>query len=324
MMDDERREALLERDWGAVWDTLPEAPPLVARPAKSAQVTLRVPPNVMSALKAVGAAKSLPYHSLARSWIVEALRSQQLPSADIELLDEEEVATEQLNLKVEPDVLNGLKAFSDRTRRPYHRLARQWIEAALIREGATLETLPPSPTRPVLRDLMILLLHAPNGHSGKAAIRGVTRLQKLLFVIEQVLARDSSQFYAWNYGPFDERVHDTTEGLKIRGLLKGRGAASSRTPPSFAEMIATVMERAGPQENEPTIFELNEAGHELAERLRRSSAAYEQVYERIGRLRQEWDTSDLVERVYEAFPEYTDRSLIKDEVAEKRRARRRQ
>ena len=316
----DRHDDLLKRDWGADWDTLPEAPPLVDR-RKTAQITLRVPTHVMSALKTVAEAKSLPYHGLARSWIIDGLRSQKLPDAEVELADEELTAADQLNLKLEPRVLDGLKAFSDHVRRPYHRLARHWIEAALVREQATVaRQISSSSIRPAMRELMVLLLHAP-GPAGDAGVHGMTRLQKLLFVMQQKLAPDTSQFYGFNYGPFDERVPDTAEALRVQGFLKGSHAGTAAAQPSFEEMMATVIERAGPREGELPLFELSDAGHEAAERLRRSSDAYEQVFSRIRELRHEWDTPDLLDRVYEAFPDFTDRSLIKGQVAQ-RRARR--
>ena len=54
-------------------------------------------------------------------------------------------------------------------------------------------------------DLMVLLLHAP-GNRGQEAIRGMTRLQKLLFVIEQKvgLGRISTPTTT----AFDAAVHD--------------------------------------------------------------------------------------------------------------------
>src|SRR5258708_1909874 len=118
MTETTRQDDLLKRDWGADWDTLPEAPPPVDR-RKTAQITLRMPRHVLIALKSVAEVKSLPYHGLARSWIIDGLRSQQLPDAEVEVADEELAAGEQLNLKLEPRVLDGLKAFSDRVRRPY-------------------------------------------------------------------------------------------------------------------------------------------------------------------------------------------------------------
>jgi hypothetical protein len=273
---------------------------------------------MISTLKTVAAAKSLPYHGLARSWILEGLRSGEVPSAAAQLDDADAPrSSEQLNLKVEPEMLDELKQFSHDTRRPYHQLARQWVEAGLAREDAVASTRP----RPSLKKMMILLLDGDR--QGRDAIHGMTRLQKLLFVIQQELDRDSSTFYAHSYGPFDERVIDSAEALRINGFLTSGQDAASSSPPSFEHMMSTVLQRAAPpQKGETEVFELSEAGRMTAERLRQSSDAYDALHEQVQQLRRKWDTPDLVERVYEAFPEMTDRSLIKAEV-DKRRARRR-
>jgi predicted DNA-binding protein (MmcQ/YjbR family) len=318
MTESTKHDALLDEDWGESWADLPAAPPLVYARPKTAQLTLRVPKRMISALKKVAASKSLPYHGLARSWILEGLRSGQLPSAAAQLDDAEAPrSSEQLNLKVDPEMLDELKRFSHDTRQPYHQVARQWVEAGLAREHAVASSRP----RPSLRELMILLLDGDG--QDRDALHGMTRLQKLLFVIQQELDRESSTFYAYNYGPFDEKVIDSAEALRVNGFLTGgqTGSASS-SPPSFEQMIATVMQRAAPpQEREAEVFELSEVGRTMAERLRRSSDAYDELHERVQKLRRKWDRPDLVERVYEAFPELTDRSLITAEVDE-RRARR--
>jgi hypothetical protein len=324
MTEEDRRDALLERDWADEWDTLPDAPALVFVQPKTAQITLRVPAYVVAALKSVAAVKALPYHALARSWILGALRVEELPDAAIELEDEVSTPSEQLNIKLEPEVLAQLKKFSHATRRPYHRLARQWIETALAREGALAARPASSSSHPSMKEVMILLLHGDR--PGTGAVRGMTRLQKLLFVIQQHLDPQSSTFYAHNYGPFDDKVIDSSNALRERGFLAGAEPLTPAERPSFAEMIATVMHRAGPSQDEPETFELSAAGHEAAERLRRTSDAYDRLYVRIQTLRQGWDTpnvQDLIARVYERWPDYTDRSLIKDEIAQRRANRRR-
>jgi hypothetical protein len=90
-------------------------------------------------------------------------------------------------------------------------------------------------------------------------------------------------------------------------------------------MVATAAERSGPgREAGAEEFSLNERGHEAAERLRRSSRAYERLFAQVEKIRGEWDTDELVERVYEQWPKYAERSVIKDEVAARRARRRRE
>lgn len=319
-MTRDRRDALLDQDWSAAWEALPEAPPLVPRP-KTAQITLRIPARLLARIKAVSAAKSLPYHALARAWIIEALRTSVSP---INSAMADEPQDEQMNIKLDNESLDDLKLRADELRRPYHRLAREWIEAALTHEEERLGIDPSPAGRPAIKDLMVLLLHSP-GRRGDDAIRGMTRLQKLLFVIEQKLASEHSRFYAHNFGPFSEEVNDAAHSLELAGFLRGSEAVKPQ-PPSFAEIMATAEGRSGPEDGkENQEFALNERGHEAAERLRQSSRAYDQLFAYIRQLRQEWDTSSLdqlVDRVYEKWPNFTDKSRIKGKV-EARSARRR-
>jgi len=314
MTRDARPETLIDRDWGDIWESLPEAPPLVPRP-KTTQLTLRIPPSSVARLKAVARARSLPYHALARAWIVDRLRS---PGAPIPWLVRDEPQSAQLNLKVEHELLDALKRRARELRRPYHTLARQFIEAALEREEKEVGIDASSRPRPSMSELMVLLLHAP-GSRGAEAIYGMTRLQKLLFVIEQKL-HPGQHFYAYNYGPFDEAVHDAVNAIRLAGFLGGATPLSA-APPTFEEMMRSAAERSGPREpSGPEVFALSPEGHEAAERLRRSNRAYETLFARVAEIRHEWDTpnlDDLVDRVYEEWPQYADKSLIKDEVAER-------
>lgn len=310
-MSDRHWETLLDRDWSGEWDSLPEAPEWAAR-AKSAQITLRLPTTVLARIKAVAAGRSLPYHALARSWITDGLRGA------VPRLDEASDApqAEQLNIKLDQGSLDELKARAHQLGSPYHRLAREWIQSALGQEERNLGLDPTTKQGPALMDVMLLLLHAPNSR-GEDAVRGITRLQKLVFVIEQKLSTDMG-FYAYNFGPFNEEVNDAAAALRLAGFLQGGGAVSAK-PPSFAEMMEAVVERAGPSdERAAQVFTLNEVGHGRAERLRRSSRAYDQLYAYVSGLRKEWDTPEIVERVYESFPKYTEKSLIRDEVARRR------
>ncbi len=319
MTRDLRPEALSDRDWGGIWESLPEAPPLVPRP-KTTQITLRIPESSLARLKGVARAKTLPYHALARAWIVDGLKSPGAPDSGFPL---DEPQSAQLNLKFEQDLLDALKRRAGELQRPYHTLARRFIEAALEREEKELGLSTSSRPRPTMRDMLVLLLHAP-GSRGAEAIYGMTRLQKLLFVIEQKL-NAGQHFYAYNYGPFDEAVHDAANALRLAGFFGGATPVSA-SPPSFEEMMRTAEERSGPRvPNMPEVFALSEEGHEAAEQLRRSNRAYQALYLRIAEIRQEWDTpnlDDLIDRVYEEWPQYAEKSVIRHEVAE--RAARRQ
>jgi predicted DNA binding CopG/RHH family protein len=307
-------EEILEQDWARLWDTLPEAPPLVARPA-SAQITLRLPAGLRGRIRRVADARGLAYHALARSWLIDGVREQRELEPPATLASQ----PEQMNLKVDPELLDALKHRAHEAGRPYHALARELIEATLASEEARLHFNVPA-SEPPIKELMVLMLHARNAR-GQDAVKGITRMQKLLFVLEQTLAPQAHRFAPNNYGPFSEGVNDAADALRLAGFLS-HGAPAQKGPPSYAEMIAGASAPPASERQAGEEFALSEAGHDAAERLRHSNHAYEQLYDAVSRLRAEWDTPDLIERVYESWPEQTERSLIRDDVAERRRRRR--
>lgn len=163
---------------------------------------------------------------------------------------------------------------------------------------------------------MLLLLHSSPEGPGRDAVNGLTRLQKLLFVVEQRLFPEQTAFYAYNFGPFNPQVNDALEALKTRGILEGT-AGSLSSAPTFDEVIAQAAGRAGPRpQNE--VFRLNKRGHELAEQLRHSNDAYEHLFAHVAQVREEYDKDDLLERVYEENEPYTEHSVIKEKVQARR------
>jgi uncharacterized protein YwgA len=231
--------------------------------------------------------------------------------------------TAQLNLKLDQAVLDGLKARAHEMHEPYHRLAREWIEWETEQAEQVLGLDPALSSLPAIKELMVLLLHAPN-QRGDSAVRGMTRLQKLLFVVEQKLA-SQTRSYAFNYGPFNEEVNDAARALEVAGFIRNAQAVASGKP-SFHQMMAAITERAGPEdEGKIVVFALNDEGHAAAEKLRQSSPGYEQLFKFVESLRKEWDTgnlNDLVDRVYETWPKYAAKSRIREEVARRTERRR--
>ena len=306
MTDTDEVKKLLNTDWATEWESLPEAPDVVPR-GRTAQITLRLPASLVDRVRRVGQVRDIPYHALVRSWIID----QDLSTGSAPGVDERQDS--QVNVKLAQERLDDLKRQAAARREPYHRLARERIESGVAREESAYGIASESQPTPTLQQLMVFLLHA-RGPKGDDAIRGMTRLQKLLFVIDQHLDARSG-FHAYNYGPFNESVNDAASALHIAGLI-GEGRSSG--PPSFDDMIAHVERRSGPPDQGPELFALTSEGHAAAERLRRSSRQYEQLFGKISELRQDWDApdlNDLVARVYEEYPEFTEKSLIREEVA---------
>jgi predicted DNA binding CopG/RHH family protein len=129
-------DALLNRDWSAEWERLPAVKLPGSRAAEAGQITIRLAASAVAALKILAKRKTLPYHALARSWIVGSLSRGTLPSIDMDLTDLGLAADAQLNIKIDNDLLLTLKRFAHGKHLPYHRLARLWIYEGLRSEQA--------------------------------------------------------------------------------------------------------------------------------------------------------------------------------------------
>ncbi len=66
-------DALLNRDWSAEWERLPAVKLPGSRAAAAGRITIRLAASALAALKILAKRKTLPYHALARSWIVGSL-----------------------------------------------------------------------------------------------------------------------------------------------------------------------------------------------------------------------------------------------------------
>ena len=127
---------MLKRDWSAEWERLPAVKLPGSRAAEGGQIAIRLAGGAMAALRILAKRKTLPYHALARSWIIGALSRGTLPSVDLDLIDVGLAADAQLNIKIDNDVLLTLKRFAYGRHLPYHRLARLWIYEGLRSEQA--------------------------------------------------------------------------------------------------------------------------------------------------------------------------------------------
>lgn len=150
---------------------------------------------------------------------------------------------------------------------------------------------------PLPRATFLLLLLAGDN---AASIQGRTRLEKLAFLVQKRVIEglkvgvtvDTYRFRSLRYGPYTEEVLDDILTLQLLNLARIEG------------------------DDEATqVFRITQEGQTAVDRLltegRVSRVLVEEV-DRIkrffGRLRLE----QLIERVYKDYPEYTDKSEIKD------------
>ena len=76
-------------------------------------------------------------------------------------------------------------------------------------------------TNPVeIDDLIVLLL----GATPDNAVKGITRLEKMIFVLEREtpvgeLLTEESEYQPYRFGPFSPKIYEAVESLRAAGLV---------------------------------------------------------------------------------------------------------
>lgn len=76
-----------------------------------------------------------------------------------------------------------------------------------------------------LDDAIVLLLGMPIQGKSVAEIRGITRLEKLVFLLENETSssewlRQKGEFIAYNFGPFSEKVYQAVDVLSAANIIE--------------------------------------------------------------------------------------------------------
>jgi len=151
-----------------------------------------------------------------------------------------------------------------------------------------------------LDPLLLLLLYFKDS-KGRTEIRGRTKLEKLLFLVIKELEKrgyiiEDSDFIPYTYGPFSTRVFGLIDSLSNDGEINIR------------------------KENDMEIFDLSEERRkELGGKIPRIKAMYPDVVEVIQEVKRrfnELSTDFVTAYVYFKYPEFTNKSVIRDKIIE--------
>ena len=168
-------------------------------------------------------------------------------------------------------------------------------------------------------DAIVLVVGAPSEHpTTKGRIEGVTRLEKLLFLLEREtkvgkLVQDAG-FVSHHYGPFSVDAYHAVDILAAAGLLTDTRSLSDA--PDEAWETQEIIGLEGDTDPYATRdFALTELGRRyytalLEELPEDSEAELTEFKERFAAL----PLRQLVRYVYQQYPEYTDKSKIKYQV----------
>jgi hypothetical protein len=167
-------------------------------------------------------------------------------------------------------------------------------------------------------DAVVLVLGPGTDSTSAGRLNGVTRLEKLVFLLEREqdlgkLITDAAQYESHNFGPFSKKVYEAVDVLEAAGLLRRRTVSAGSAEDSWesqdvlgSEDVAQYAERQ---------FELTDDGmryyrallSELPKGTERDLRSFKQAFGAMS-LRQ------LLRYVYERYPEFTDKSIIRQQV----------
>jgi hypothetical protein len=177
----------------------------------------------------------------------------------------------------------------------------------------------PSPEPPEIEvdDLVVLLLGTPGPSGDPGRIEGVTRLEKLVFLIEKEDApawlTEHAGFISHNFGPFSAKIYTAVDTLAAAGLVRDYGSLAESTEDAW-ETEHVIGER--PSDPYATRnFDLTDLGRRYYDMLIQQlpPTVPHELYEFKVRfaglpLRQ------LIRYVYERYPDFTEKSIIREDV----------
>lgn len=165
------------------------------------------------------------------------------------------------------------------------------------------------------QDLLLLALYAPGreGWPGEG-VQGMTRLQKLLFLMQKEAGLENLpptgtegyRFRPFDYGPFTPEIYEDIDVFEQLGIVKVEPA------PHMEDPDARVRAREALEGKPiPAAYHLTDPGRQLAERLRRDVP--HDVWIKVVALKREATGTPLkafLRRVYQDHPQYAVRSKI--------------
>ena len=166
-------------------------------------------------------------------------------------------------------------------------------------------------------DLILLLLAAPTRWpQAENRINGITRLEKLLFLIDQECQFNDTpsepfNFIAYHYGPYSKEVYEAVELLEEVGLVKEEREFTDSALDHAEELLYSDTATEISYERQ---FVLTSDGKTVAEYL---SRAHSQLQQQIHKLKDKYaglSLQDLIYDVYSRYPSYTERSVIREKI----------
>lgn len=166
-------------------------------------------------------------------------------------------------------------------------------------------------------DLVLLLLNAPTRWpEADGRINGITRLEKLLFLMDREIGstirlQQPFEFEAYHYGPYSREVYEAVELLEEAGLLEEERSLTDSDLDRAEELSYSDMATEISYERR---FRLTDQGRLVASYL---GNAHESISDEISALKDRYSglsLQNLIYHVYTEYPDYTTKSVIREKV----------
>ena len=175
------------------------------------------------------------------------------------------------------------------------------------------------PRRPVeTDDVIVLVLGAPGGPYKRGYMEGITRLEKLVFLLERETPvsrwlTESADFRSHKFGPFSSKIYKAADLLAAYGLLEDSARPADTTEDQWEALNVVGVNDVDSYTTRT--FTLTERGRQyyaalVSELPPEAESVVSKFKERFGGL----PLRQLVRYVYERYPEFTDKSEIRDEI----------
>jgi hypothetical protein len=142
-------------------------------------------------------------------------------------------------------------------------------------------------------------------------IKGSTRLQKLVFLVERVLDIGTFKFEPWRYGPWSHELERAIKEFEKKGLIKIHIVNPDLASEFFGESPAKVYEASQ---------DLIRNGEEAFKKLARNNIVKASYLRRLVRATLNAPLSYLIAYIYSNYPEMIIKSSISEKVKRWREA----
>ena len=166
-------------------------------------------------------------------------------------------------------------------------------------------------------DVIVFLLGAKTRTpSLSGQIDGITRLEKLIFLLQKEsdigrLLTEDPEFHAHHFGPFSSSIYHAVDTLKTAGLIEERLKYSGSAEDAWE--TANIVGQDAPYSSRA--FRLTELGNKYYIALEEEFST--ELAESVGSFKDRFASMplrQLVRYVYTKYPEFTENSIIKDEI----------